>query len=822
MQSSRTAGGAKVRGQSWTIIAFVTILALAPWWRNHTYLRDFYDYGLVMAGVGRIGAGERPYVDFLTPIQTGTFLFNGWAEKLAGGTYQAMTWGAALLVVLSLPLLAGVLSRRWSVGPAVAVAGAVVCMTVAQHTIIWHNCVGAICLAVATCTAAVSPVIRRSQWGWHLLTAGALMIGGINKLNAHLIALCGVLAWALLSGFTRRSEWPRVLATALFVLICAVVLPVGFELCWTQASLPAWWNNVVVLPFGSRVSDFTAIRNWDFYFSIHHDYYGSLVVPQLGALGVFVTATFAVAGIRTFGLRQCGWVVAAALFAAASGAGLLATNYEIAYVAMGAWFALVAALWLGFGLPGEGRLFYGGLIVPAVMVGAIAWQSAWRGQRSQFGYSLAARTNYVAGETIAPDFGYLQGTYVPPEMGASMASAASWRTSLPVETKAAVFYGPGLEWLERPWPTLKLPGMPLWMHGGTSYGVGEEVRLLEALSGPQGYRHILVSEARDHWGALITPGLFNKYAKHKFGPIWFRYDRLPTGIVSGRPLEFLFAFGGNVDSTQLTSTMEMKTLVDGRSFIGVAQGSGEMLLTAPSNRAKGEAVVRRVPGQASIPAAAVHFEVFSVADGNYYPRWSADVSLPDDQGEIIVPFPVDCGSSPLRFLVTIPPELTGSVVAGWRGLTLLHSLDGPEEPSRLHPEAVDAVLAGAAMREALLPPGWNPSKVFVRNGRVGPRGLELLPGGEIWIRLAGFYTEITGVASVAEAVRLPADPVVRVLYRKGAKLDVQAQSALRDPDRSFNFHAWSAEADGWLVIMTEPNLSTPPVAIRLTSAKAAP
>src|SRR5258708_32789999 len=106
--------------QFWTLMVLVALITLAPWWRNHHYLRDFYDYGLVMSGVGRIEAGERPFVDFVTPIQSGTFLFNGWAEKLGDGTYQAMTWGAAALVVLGMTVLAGIFLRCWAPGTAVA------------------------------------------------------------------------------------------------------------------------------------------------------------------------------------------------------------------------------------------------------------------------------------------------------------------------------------------------------------------------------------------------------------------------------------------------------------------------------------------------------------------------------------------------------------------------------------------------------------------------------------------------------------------------------------------------------------------------------
>ena len=34
-------------------------LALLPWWRNHDYLRDLYDYGGFMAVNARMAAGER-------------------------------------------------------------------------------------------------------------------------------------------------------------------------------------------------------------------------------------------------------------------------------------------------------------------------------------------------------------------------------------------------------------------------------------------------------------------------------------------------------------------------------------------------------------------------------------------------------------------------------------------------------------------------------------------------------------------------------------------------------------------------------------------
>ena len=794
---------------------------LIPWVRNHGYLRDFYDYGLVMAGVARMDAGQSPYVDFVTPIQTGLFLFNGWAEKLGDGTYQAMTHGAAGLTVLSTLLLAALLARRWSGGIAVLVAGALTAMTAAQHTIIWHNTVGVFCIALATWSAAIAPLWRRPQWGWHVVTAAALVIGGINKLNSHLVAVCGVLAWVLLAGFLRKGSWLRVVATMAGVAVCAFVLPLAIELGVTGASFSEWWYSVVATPFGGRTGDLMEVFTWKFYFATQHNYYGALPVPQLGALGVAVTALWAVIAARQKGWRHAGWVLAAAMFAGAAGLGLLATNYEIAYVAMGAWFALLVSLWLGFELPAGGTFFHGTLVIPLVLMGVLAWQSAWIGQRSQFGYSVAARTDYVDGASVAGNFSYLRGTRVPPEVGQSLEAGAFWHRSLSAEQTQQTFYGPGAEWLERPWPTLKLRGIPLWAHGGTSYGVREEAQLAAALGREGPYQNVLVPVARDDWSAAVSELLQTDYTRRRVGPMWSLYEKRLTGIVSRRPLAFLAGVGGNVNASQLESEMTLHALADGRKFIGVTRGSGEMRLVTPSYRAQGSAVLRLLPGHTFPADLKVSFEVFSVSDGKSYRRWSTEITLADGQVETLVPFPVDCGGSPLRFVVTIPPELADRVAAGWRELRLLHTVDGPAKPLSLSNVVDPAEPASEAMRAALLPADWPALPVFVHRAYLGAHGVELPPGGEIWVRLEGMWSDISGVISVAADQPMSTEHTARVLFFKGARLDGVDQAMMKNSARTFNFRAWSPESDGWLVFSADIVGDASPVTVKITGAKRA-
>lgn len=136
--------------------ALALIVAL-PWIRNHDRLRDFMDYGLVMAAVGRMDAGEAPYRDFTTPIQAGFLQLNRWAEKIGGGDYLGMTYGGLALIVVSFLAMTWLLSQRLAMPWALFYAATLTTATASQHTIIWHNPLGVICLAFASTPCRGSP-----------------------------------------------------------------------------------------------------------------------------------------------------------------------------------------------------------------------------------------------------------------------------------------------------------------------------------------------------------------------------------------------------------------------------------------------------------------------------------------------------------------------------------------------------------------------------------------------------------------------------------------------------------------------------------------
>ncbi len=817
MQSS-PAGSPTFKWQSWLLVALVTILALAPWWRNHGYLRSFFDYGVVMGGIGRIDDGQRPYVDFVTPIQTGWYVLNGLAEKAGGGTFQAMTLSGAVCIFISLAVLLWMLSRRWPLPVAALLAGSLVFASVSQHTLLWYNSWGVVLLAVVVWAGAIAPVLRRADWVWHAFVGVALFFGGINKINMQLLALALASAWAVRAGLTGRSGWGRVFATVIFYFACAV-LPVLAEMAWTGASFAAWWHNVIALPVASRSNMVLAAWSKDFLFKSLHDYYGPLPLPQVGLIGVVLTVLTVVAILRKT-WREAGRLekflpVACGAVALLGGAVLLTTNIDITYIGQAGWFVLLVALWLGYDLPARGPWFYGALVLPIVIIGGIAWRSAWLGERSQFGHSAQPRSSYVAGDLGGPDFAYLRGTLLPPEVVDSLRALAEWRRALSPERRAHHFYGPGTEWAARIWPALRTPELPLYIHTGNSVGVKENTAIYKAISSGS-YKEITVSRILDIWGEKEQTILNHRYEKHGLGAMFSTYRKAENTSVSGAPVLFTRIFGGNTDSRFIVSAGEFLARADWHQFLGFTEGSGVMQVTIPSNRMSGEVIVRRLPGAQRIPVA-VDFVIYAQANATArFERWTKRVDLAADQDEVVEPYSIDSSHMPTTFTVDIPPALSGVVGAGWHGPRILHSgEDGPDKPAWFFRSDDSVQALDAAAQASLLPAGWRPVEAFMRKGRVTDGGIELSPGGEIWLRASGIVSEFAGTAVAVTTTDTGERPFVRGMWYRDGRLEVYTDMLVRTSDHTADFHAWCAEPGGWLVISVDPSVAASPVVVRV-------
>jgi hypothetical protein len=797
------------------MLALVLLLVLAPWWRNHAYLRSFFDYGVVMGGIGRIHEGQRPYVDFVSPIQTGWYVLNGLAERAGGGTFTAMTLSGVACILVSLAALLVLLTRRWPWPVAVVVAGCLVAATATQHTLIWYNSWGVVLVAVVAWAGAMAPVLRRSDWMWHLLAGLALFLGGINKINMQWMALGLAAAWAVRAGLTGRADWARVGRTLCYYLGWAI-LPVWAEMAWTGASFATWWHNVIGLPAANRSGMMLAALSPDFLLKPVHDYYGPLLLEK-GGLICTVATGLTVAAILRHTWNTAGWLekilpVASGAVALLGGVVLMTTNMDIAYIGLAGWLALLIALWLGYELPARGKWFYGAIVAPVVLVGAAAWLSAWQGQRSQFGHSQEHRADYVDGAQAGPEFAYFRGTLMPAETVESLRRVARWRQSLSVDDRRGHFYGPGTEWAARIWPAMRTPGLPIYVHAGNSLGQAESERLFATIIGGE-LSGITVSHVLDFWSDRDSIYLLHRYARQPLGQMFAVYQKV-TGGVSSLPVWFTRAFGGNADARFLVSGAPFQDRREWHKFIGVTSGTAEMKLTVPTNRIDGQVVLRRQPGAPRLVAAA-DFKIFAEADAtNSLERWSQHVELPADQDEILMPYSIDCSSLPVRFTVTIPPALNGIAAAGWRGPMIQHTgRDGPDAPAWFSRGESPVVRLDEAALARLLPEGWRPESAFMHDGRVNAEGIELAPGGEIWLRVRGLVKEFLGTARMTGPAGYR--PMVRGIWYNSGRLDVQTESLIRENDQMTDIRSWCAEPGGWLVIALDPGQAHASATVRI-------
>ena len=815
---------------AWSLaIIAVAVVAWLPWWRNHGYLRDLYDYGLVLAANGHLNLGERPYVDFTTPIQAG-FLGLSWLiERAGGGTYGGLTLGGAGLIVAAAVTLPLLLARRWPGWAAVIVGGAVTVSAASQHTILWHNSLGVICLAVATWAAACAPVLRKSTWGWHLLAAAGLFLGGINKLNYQLVAVALCLAWALRAGLVRQAGWGRVLATVAGTVFIGVVLPVAAELAWTGASLKLWFANVVQLPAGARTGILREIFTGHFWLRPLHDYYGPLLLPQVGLVALWL-AVGALAGCRPE-KSASRWdrvlLPAAALLALAAGAALLATNYEIAPLGLGAWLVLLAGVWLGFGAPSRKVVFAAGLVLPALLLGAAAWRSAWLGQRSQFGYSSAPRSAYVPVTQAGTAFAYLAGLRMPPEL---VESFTAIERSMPAPDERGyrrVFFGLGTEFMERAFPTPPEKGRPLWVHWYTSYDAAAITHLARKLAAGDDYKLVFTTLARSEWPDEILAALRRDYFPDFAGPVVRRWTYHGQDFVDlSESLEALQQLAGNVDGRFLHQDRRpvgFRRMADGRHLMGTSRQVGAVLLRTPVYRLRGLAAITRLPGEGT-DAMQVEFKIITHGSTPEDVRWGAKVELPAGQPSVTVPFQLDAFGHLMELWVlpSAKAQSEGGVFAGYRELEITHAIESTEGDGvpQLHKARLAATtLTPELMEDFFGSVTWRPARWVLYGGRAGARGLELAPGGETWLHTDNMLGEMRG--QVYRTDSSGQVPMVRVVWYKGGRLQIMQHGHV-EADRPFDFHVWPAEPGGWIGILVDQGDGVSSVQVRVTSSSLTP
>ena len=792
---------------------FTLVVVMVPWIRNRGLLRDFFDYGYMMVASGRLAAGERPFVDFVSPLQTLTFRLNAWADQVFGGTFQALTMGnAVLLIGASLGLL-WVLRRRFSIGASALVTAVIVVGSAGQHTIIWYNSIGVLLLAAIAWSSALAPVLRRGTAGWHLLLVMALILSGMNKLNTHAIAVVVAIAWPVRAGLLGEARWSRVVVTVLAWLTAATVVPLAIELQWTGATFELWRYNVIETAFVHRGGLLYELASPDIYLRPIHDFYEAHLRP-LGAILIGWLIVVIAMAWRGRKAMDRGLLVAAAVFAVGGMAGLMATNFEIGYVSLSAGMVLLVGLWLGFDLGREGWRLRVVLLLPMGLLGAVFWHSAWVGQRSLFGFSDAPRESYRELRDSAGTFAYLRGVRIPPETAEGLEELAGRIGPVEADETVPYFFGAGTEWLRRIWKTDTIGRIPIPVEP-LGYGAKERKRLEDAFDHPSAYQVVVGMTDWPDWPGDVEDRLDDRSRLELVGP--FRLWHLhPEVMAPGLPprenaIMALNIYGGNLDARLVVADGGIKVLQrpQGRRFLGVGHGHGSFRFGAPVHTIGGEVVLIRSGDGTALEAEQTALFELQVIDlqthaviGN---SWSQEVTLPAGETEISQTYTAATQGQGVRFQVTVANDSDGKVLAGWLMPRIQLTASETDIPPRLRaPGSADVAGVDRTWSKALLPSDWDGQvEVVVRKGHLSDGRVWIEQGGELWFRAKTGVAEWHGTLSLDAALAETIRPYAHVVWYNGGRVELLSQSQVPNDSAGAPVRAWSPEGQGWFGLIID-------------------
>lgn len=818
-------------------LCLALFVLLLPWWRNHTLLIDFCDYGLVMAAAGRMNLGEHPYVDFLTPIQTLQFFSAQFAEWVFGPHYLSLTYINGVFIAGSFAGLTALLWKRLGAVLALLVATAVVVASSSQHTIAWYNAMGTTWLAIVMWITAEPQTQSNSRWFSLVLVWAALWLGGMTKLTYQVTALAFACAFAFRSGWLGNSSWRHAVQRILSYLLFGVIAPIGAELVYSGASFRQWLENVILLPARFRTGMLAQIATIRFYLHTPHDYYKPLHFAFAGAWGVGLLAlTGGIAGYFVFrksARRRTELTVLGVLLGGAwiCGGVLLATNMDIAFLSGSAWLVLATGVALAFKHhleEGGTRLMRSTLGVSALSLLVPAWFAAWDGTRALWGHEPLERSAMVTTDDLPGRFSYMKGMRISPPMHESLRQFAAKQDELSKQgvPASAYYFVNATDWMVRIVPQARHPNLPLWLAGGTTFSPDDAKVIANRISNGNEIQVILSHEAWNYWYPAMQKMLASGFQTERLGLRLFCNIRRDFPD----PLEFANNTQSNLyfkDISVRGISPQVRLGQDGLFYLG-GSNPHRMDLAPGLYRLTGETFGEFTATDGDAQPVKATFRVYA-RDGDKLTdlMWQENIELNSRNPTASGKFSVSPGGRPVSFILDMPPGASANI--GWRRLKTQHS--GPLQPTP--PQPVNRSLAphplGQSEVEALFGSIHNAVTDVVGygdlriNNHAGASELVSPASGEIWFKMDHQVARVSGDFGVSNAglVQGPEGEVqtVSVIYYKSGRFDLQYRGALRPstaapdgPPQHFDINV--PEGVGWIGLV----VTTPP-ANRATSGK---
>lgn len=453
------------------------------WTLNYNKLGSFYDYSIMADAAGKYGAGLRPVRDFTSPVQTFPIWLAHACEILFGPRYLALAYGNLLLSLALFFVVVHHARKVFAFPLAILIGMAIPVASSLQHGIIWYNSIGLLLLSAISLKCAELLRTRTLRSGDAIWLTAILLLLGMTKINFYVVAICVVVFFTMVGAVTEPRFRIGKTSAALAVFAAGACLaPPIIETFASHVALSAWVREVIQAPASSRFAFLLIAVKPAFYIAEWNPWWPGTVLAGTVFICFVVYCVFAKSAVRE--LRRdprrgfIGLIVGLGIicFFWGSTVLLVLTNIDIESLSLS--FCLIGVI--AMRLSG---LFPGDKLERALQTSAMALATYFL---LVGGVSVArhSRISYAAnafpGETI-PNNGeppYLRGV----ELSREGTTRLAYITDLVKRNSGVpVYWGAGLEMMNRIYGGVSDPAFPLWYHPNVSVRDSDAPRLIDAI-----------------------------------------------------------------------------------------------------------------------------------------------------------------------------------------------------------------------------------------------------------------------------------------------------------------------------------------------------
>jgi hypothetical protein len=475
-----------------SLALFVSIGALFYFWTlNYNKLGSFYDYSILADGAGKIGAGLRPFRDFSSPLQSLPIWIARVCELIFGPRYLALAYGNLVLTLILFFVVLHYAKKHFSYFLALSIAMAVTVASSLQHGIIWYNSIALLLLSAISLKCADLLRLQNIRKRDVIQVAVLLLLIGMTKINftaaaIGTVAFFGLEGVAMHLGSTHENLNKKQL-TALFAIFAACcVAPPFLEVFANRTTFPTWLREVVLTP-ASRAGGLSFLANPAFYLLEWNRFYPGTLLNGSVLFCLLVYGFIAFAAIKEFReVRRTekrgdfkGLIIRLAILCLFWGSTclLVLTNVEIESLCLCYCLIGVIAMRISSQFSGQKceKALQTSSMVLAIYFLLVGGVSMARHSRISYHGNDFAHTTLPAAAGPA----YLRGVVLSHQAAMRLAAV---NEVVKDNRGIPVYWGPGLEMMNRIYSGVVDPTFPLWYHIHVSVRDADAQPLIEAIA----------------------------------------------------------------------------------------------------------------------------------------------------------------------------------------------------------------------------------------------------------------------------------------------------------------------------------------------------